>query len=325
MGVLNRTKNINPFQIINKNKNWNEIYYFFPKIINNGILIDKTFLENEKCSYNGAIIIKKNNRFTNIIDNLSDSEIINFFRLTLYDDPLSEPSIHIKMIDTHGHSIYLKKLEGRYEDGRIFVFKDQLFLTVCQLTFIQDKIFLKMRLLWLDNNYDIVNKTLLEDIGNNSSLVMDNEKNWLFFEYDDKVWIIYSVCPFIIYTLSFDEEIREIIKIEKKIHQEWDWFLSENIRGGTCPIFVDDNFYMFTHSKLDYNKYAMIIIVFNSDFKIQKRSDLLYFAGYGIIFPIGCIYVKEEQRFYITCGIEDREQYILQFTKLEIDSLLKDI
>jgi len=329
MGRIKRTRHIeNGFRVLEnflKSQQVFQKHYYFFKKINNGILIDKTFIEFEKCSFNGAIIIKKNNTYTNIVDNLFDCELINVFRLS--DEPLSDPSIHAKIITIDGETkYYLKQIIYRYEDPRVFTFNNNLYMTTNFLANVGGHFVSRMKMFLLDDNLNIADEKYL-DIGYNFSEGNQLEKNWIFFQHKDKICVIYSIHPFVIYSLTLNpNDLKDPnVAIEKIVHFDWNWTLAENIRGGTTTVFIDHHYYMFAHSKINYDKYAIIIIQFDSNLQLKKRSDLLYFGDFGIIFPVGCVYVTEEEKFYVTCGVEDREQYILTYTKKQVDSLLKEI
>jgi hypothetical protein len=173
----------------------------------------------------------------------------------------------------------------------------------------------KLKVLKLNNEYKVISELFIE-VGNNSLSSMGWEKNWLFFEHHQELCFIYSLCPFIVWNSNK----------KLKHHQVWHWNEKVHLRGGTSPILVDNNYYIFAHTKCEYNFYRIVILQFDLNLNLKKRSKILDTLNrFQIVFPTGVIFVINEQTFYLTCGVEDREQYIVQFSKLEIDNLLFNI
>lgn len=315
MGRLKRTQNFDVRQIITNfiKENPSIKNYHFPKSIQNATLISKTRLEAGKCSFNGSIIIKKDNNYIHVVDSLENTEIINVFRMSR--QPSTASSLCAKKItkdgECRGDAI---EIITQYEDPRLFSFKDELYVSATFLHYISGNLTTKIKILKLSNHFKILESRLIE-VGKNSLSNPEWEKNWLFFAHMDKLVFIYTLCPFVVY--SADGQLIQ--------YQEWSW-PHDHIRGGTPPILVNNNYYMFAHAKSWNGVIRIVVIQFDLSLTITRMSPILSNLDcFEIVYPSGCIFVGEENRFYVTCGIEDREQYILFFSKLEIDEMLQAI
>ena len=286
----------------------------YPKYTSGAKIVDKSIIESNKCSFNGGWIVKKNGRFESVVDDLNDCELLNIFRYS--NDPLGYSTIAVKSVSIEGR---LQEFKGivieNHEDPRIFVYKDELYFSASQIFDVNGIKVTKIKLYKLNDSYKPVEEYFI-NVGNNNMSSLDWEKNWIFFQKDDELCFVYSLNPFIIFNSNK----------ELKMWQEWRWIDHVHLRGGSNPVFIENNFYMFAHIKTHDYKYRMIIMQFNDKLLLIKRSNILDTLGnFDIVFPMGLIFVVNEQKFYLISGVDDREQYIVSFTKQEVDGLLIDI
>jgi len=108
------------------------------------------------------------------------------------------------------------------------------------------------------------------------------EKNWGFFEYENEVYAVYSISPWVIVKLEKDVYDSSIINA-KEVHRiNWNSHLFEEnfgeLRGGASPFLYRGNFYYITqsHIKTFLGKiYFGSMIEFESKppFRIKKVSS----------------------------------------------------
>ena len=259
--------------------------------------------------------MQKNGRYSLIVDSLENIELLNFYRHS--EDPLSHTTIAVKLINKNGKFLgYHRDIVGGCEDGRVFVFQDRLFMAVSVLyrgkpgesTHVT-----KIGVYEMDPFYNIIGFRYPQ-FGNNVPSSTVWEKNWSYFEHQGELLFIYSIHPFVI-----GKEDNIIM-----YKQEWNWITDEHIRGGTLPILVGDYYYIFAHTKNHHDgHYRIVIMMMDKNFKLVKRSDKLKtLSQYLVVFPVGCIFVQNEKKFYLCIGVNDREQYMVSFSLENVKSLL---
>jgi hypothetical protein len=82
-----------------------------------------------------------------------------------------------------------------------------------------------------------------------------NEKNWSFFEAEDKVWAVYSISPHEILSVDINSESKVICQSEVLV--EWNPVYSHYfgaLRGGAQPVKVGDKFINLVHSSFNMPK-----------------------------------------------------------------------
>lgn len=297
---------------IQETPNQSSLVVDIPKITSSyGSKVEKSSIEWNKCSFNGGIIVKKDGKYQSVVDDLNNSELINVFRYS--DDPMSYSRIGVKSITVDGKlKEFITTIIENNEDPRVFTFKEDLYFSATELTNVKGSKVPKIKLHKLDLNYKPI-QTYFIDVGNNNLNNTGWEKNWIFFQHDDELCFVYSLHPFIVFNLNK----------ELKTWQEWNKPNFGHLRGGSNPVFINDYYYMFAHIKTDDNKYRMVILQFNNQLQLIKRSNVLNtLNNFNIVFPMGLIYVRNEQKFHVSVGIEDREQYIVSFSKAEVENQL---
>jgi hypothetical protein len=157
----------------------------------------------------------------------------------------------------------------------------------------------------------IVNLKIME-----SPLGLEIEKNWAPLVVNDKIYIIYSHEPLVVYQLTKEGDLRLISK-ETPVAQAY------SLRGGTplqpwrggylCAVhqapFTSDRCY-YTHKFLRYDA-SLSRVETSGSFFIQKR---------GIEFAAGL--VVEEDRLILSYGVSDQAAYIACIPNSELQELL---
>jgi hypothetical protein len=258
-------------------------------------------------NFNPGIIIYENNKYTNIITtNNYNCKVV--FRNEEYK--LSYNSkIYECNFDINKYNLYDIKLKydinNGYEDPRLFAFNNKLYIS---MTKINKNVFIpKVVVVDYDNNIEYNFPYL-----NNIKGINHPEKNWQFFQYLNKYYLLYSIFPLIIYEI--DKNFNIIKKIKETI---WKHKYVENLRCSAPPIFINGVFYCIVHSfdvKKLYNTY---FITFNENFDILGYTlyPLYNNNKYNIIFSTGFIYNKLNNNFIILSGIEDKYINLVKVNK----------
>lgn len=172
------------------------------------------------------------------------------------------------------------------------------------------------------------------------------EKNWVPFQYDNKLLLAYSISPHRIFLpLPGTESCKTYAYSNNNI--PWNW---GQLRGGTQALLVDGKYLAFFHSskyiKSSYSKrkilahYFMGAYVFekNPPFKITHISSFPiicddFYNGEDyktktwkplrVIFPMG--FVFDDNYIWISYGKQDHECWIVKLDKKKLFKSLKPL
>lgn len=146
----------------------------------------------------------------------------------------------------------------------------------------------------IENNS--VNKLVHLDLGNERC-----EKNWLPLVYQNKLLIIYSFDPYLIYEYK-DNKLELFLKNESK-------FDLKNLRG-SCPPIEFGNGYLcvghVVHYLKDTRSYLHRFVYLDEELKISKVSHQFYFENNDRIeYAIGLTKEKDTNEIIIGVGLND--------------------
>jgi predicted GH43/DUF377 family glycosyl hydrolase len=151
------------------------------------------------------------------------------------------------------------------EDPRFFIFNEELYLS------------------YTDGYQMAQAKINPETLQAEESFYIDKpnarrtEKNWTFFEHENKLKGVYSICPHVVLNMNGSLH-KEEANIEWK--HEWSW---GELRGGTSPVKVGDHYLSFFHSA--------------KSLQYRKRPSRQYFMGaymFEACYPFTPIYISKE-------------------------------
>jgi predicted GH43/DUF377 family glycosyl hydrolase len=152
------------------------------------------------------------------------------------------------------------------------------------------------------------------------------QKNWMPFNYNDKIYLIASVCPHIIYELQDGENCNKIC------HTEWKspWLIKEPLRGNTNAVLLPDGNYLATfHTSVHHNNirhYDNGCYLFSGKppFNVLKCANRTYLPAEAACekhfrreneivcnFPLGMIY--EKNKVIISYGDNDSSVKIAEY------------
>ena len=142
-----------------------------------------------------------------------------------------------------------------------------------------------------------------------------NEKNWLWFEHNGEPHMVYSSQPHVVLRMSRDlnHPIQEYVTTPK-----FDWDYGQ-IRGGTPPVRVGDEYFTFFHSSTAwtsrFRRYHMGFLAFKAEapFEVTRLSKRPILSGSQedewheglplVVFPCGAI--LENGEWLVTMGVND--------------------
>jgi len=183
-----------------------------------------------------------------------------------------------------------------YEDPRCFIYKGELYLSHSHLIDSIAKV--KLAVCKLDSEFKITKKWI-PPFGNNiNSNNSAWEKNWVFFEHEERLFCVYIPSP--LYILEFNPIDFNVINASVDNYYERK-NINKSFLCNTSPIFRNGKFHFFTHGPYNYNVSYMSFEVSNSGFKVSNIS-------------LDYIYKKQEDVYYYpsnTIWDDIRRQYIL--------------
>lgn len=209
--------------------------------------------------------------------------------------------------------------QEQWEDPRILVVGKKTFMSLATWYPTQNPILVNQRIVELGAGDKVV-KQWSPTFGKNGKNPMwnsGNEKNWGWFEEGGDLHFVYQTHPHVVVSTMGDS-----IFGAREHHYTTDWNLGE-IRGGTNPIRVGNEFVAFFHSSIPWKtipkyglrrRYFMGAYAFDAKtFKVTRMTmePLLTGSEYGptipgspaVVFPCGAL--LEPSSFYITYGIND--------------------
>lgn len=149
------------------------------------------------------------------------------------------------------------------------------------------------------------------------------EKNWVPFIKDNRLHVVYSYDPFIIYQV--DPETGECHLV---LHETPDHEFS-SFRGSAAPIPFDEGYLMIVHEVVhhpDYTRsYLHRFLYLDHDFHIQRLSKPFIFLHTGIEFCCSMIMDHSGRELIIPIGIEDREAHLCFVSLDTVRSLLRPL
>lgn len=229
-------------------------------------------------------------------------------------------SVQLLKIQSHASRFSLSA-----EDGRLFLFKDKIYLFFNDRPAIDPKGFAMYFAELIETQGLFQLKTPAKPLYYPSAISI--EKNWSPFVAQDKLYLIYSDSPRTI--LQVDEETGHCQAIAKD-YTDPSWPFGE-IRGGTPACLVEDFYLTFFHSSFPADTpkkraYVMGAYLFdpNPPFKVLFRtpwplgtlSDYTESNDPKVIFPCGL--VVRGNSLFVAWGKADRQIQITEFDKKKL-------
>jgi hypothetical protein len=188
------------------------------------------------------------------------------------------------------------------------------------------------KIFYIGSSYDILTKTVkitsyeytlfndykLNFITPTFKTSFNWEKNWVFFENDNEMFIIYKWSP--IYVCKIDYT-NNTLNLYKSIDVP-DIFY--NFRGSTNGVLFDNKIWFIVHSQNTINAkkhYYHRFVVLNTDLTLYGYSKMFKFENYLIEFCIG-FELSVRNNFIITYSTLDKKTKLAVFSPQTIEKLL---
>jgi mannosyltransferase OCH1-like enzyme len=295
-GQLYSNKNIYIYPILK----YNNTYDFTKKIIKN--------INNENITFysTNPSIIKHptklntyilNIRWVNYIVNMSVLTNISLnsrFELNYNFEKVSDEIFLEESIDKN-------ILFNGMEDIRLFNYNNKLYYVGSIYDNIRKVISISSNIY----NYDIskytINKKIIYPNFYNLDKIYKYEKNWGFFNYNNKLAVVYSWYPIIISEIDYEKNILNIIDYKYNIPE----YFKET--SGSTPGYTINNEIWFVLHKVqigDNNRnYQDFFAVFDLDMNLLRYSELFKYDDVMIQFCVGLII--EPDRIILSYGTMD--------------------
>ena len=213
------------------------------------------------------------------------------------------------------------------EDPRLFVLGTQLGVAYTVTSAYERnrhayQVWQRQSYMLLDNKFDKNFSDIFISIGNNSEFVDTIyprfEKNWLFFEANRCLYIIYKIQPFILFQI-FDNVHAELIT-----HSVWQpdftWIHSE-LRGSAPPVRVGGLWYVFAHTA----SYAVFVAVLSETFRPIALTREPVLNASSNLFVCGAGFVQSSEQWLLSAGKNDRKVVMLLIPHSAIVSKLSPV
>lgn len=220
--------------------------------------------------------------------------------------------------------------DEQHEDARILHYQDKFIISTSNYHQYKTDFFHE-KLLVLNENFEHL-YNIHPIYGKNGNYVKSNtgdEKNWVFFEHNNKLMFVYQMSPHTVVETDLNGNIITEYKTHFDIKSKWKY---GEARLSTNPIYKDGHYHSFFHSHIlireghfitkiyfmGYYKFKAeppfeIIemteepILWGNNVRPRKKPDVVPFC----VFPCGAI--LKENTFHVSVGINDEECAILEY------------
>ena len=149
------------------------------------------------------------------------------------------------------------------------------------------------------------------------------EKNWVFFDNNGDLNIIYKWNPIYICKIDYEKNELNLVKSIENLPIIFDKF-----RGSTNGVLYDNKIWFIVHQQNiisnDFKSYEHNIVVFDKDMKLLGYSDTFKFENTLVEFCIG-MEITYDNNFVITYSTLDKTSKLAVFTPEYINSLINYI
>lgn len=232
------------------------------------------------------------------------------------------------------------QFEGEHlEDPRVFQDGWSIWLSCCNFVWNQNNksTYTHQVLFRLDANFTSLERHDVPCIGNGANLALNtrSEKNWLWFNHEGLMHMIYATQPHMVvkFNTSFEQPENYLL------YPEYEWKYGE-IRGGTPPIRIGDEYWSFFHSSLpapEHNsrRYHMGAYAFEAKapFKPTRitREPLLSGSRHDrikprsplVVFPCGS--KLDKGQWTVSFGVNDLDCALIEIPHNELVPLMKNL
>jgi hypothetical protein len=182
----------------------------------------------------------------------------------------------------------------------------------------------------LNNKVQIVSNKFNADEDLNLKIIIPTfktdfnwEKNWVFFNNDEDLYIIYKWNPLFICKIDYNNNSLNLIKSIENLPD-----IFNNFRGSTNGILFNDKIWFIVHQQKsiinDFKCYDHNFVVFDKDMNLLGYSNNFKFENYLVEFCIG-MDITYDNKFVITYSTLDSTSNLVVFSPEYINSLINYI
>ena len=198
------------------------------------------------------------------------------------------------------------------EDIRLFNFNKKIFY----IGSAYDKITNKVRI--TSSQYNLHENYKLNFITPSFYTNFNWEKNWVFFENNNEIFVIYKWSPIYICKIDYNNNALNLIK-KIDVPDEF-----SNFRGSTNGIYYNDKIWFIIHCQVNISNqknYFHRFVVLNNDLTLYGYSKIFKFENYLIEFCIG-LELSYRNNFIITYSTLDSTTKLIVISYDIIKSLI---
>jgi predicted GH43/DUF377 family glycosyl hydrolase len=243
-------------------------------------------------------------------------------------------------LSPHSTFFPISQFEGEHlEDPRVFADGGKLWLSCCNFVWNDNNksTYTHQVLFELSESFKCLRRFDVPCIGNGSSLALNtrSEKNWLWFFKDLNPHLIYATEPHLVveFNMMFNNPENFLTK------PDYGWKYGE-IRGGTPPIRIGDEYWSFFHSSLpapEHNtrRYHMGAYAFSATAPFQptrvtkepiltgSNCDRFKPRSPLVVFPCGS--KLDKGNWTVTFGVNDIDCGMIEIPHSELLPLMKNL
>lgn len=201
------------------------------------------------------------------------------------------------------------------EDIRLFNFNGKIYYIGSSY----DKITNKIRI--TSSEYNLHENYKLNFITPSFYTNFNWEKNWVFFENNNEMFVIYKWSPIYICKINYNNNSLNLIK---KIDVPSEFL---NFRGSSNGLLFDNKIWFIVHSQIEFNDkkhYYHRFVVLNNDLTLFGYSKMFKFENYLVEFCIG-FELSYRNDFIITYSTLDSTSKLIMVSSDTIYTLINTI
>lgn len=328
--LINYTKNKNNDKD-NQEKIYNCIKDYF-NIINKNVIEHCLFYKNlsfrfnfSKQNFNSSSTTIIKYPLSTINRYIINTRIVNYKLNNIGKSNFTGKSItvnKISVLDKFFNCVYSKYLfpynyDSKYvgiEDIRLFNFKNEIYFIGSYYNNSNNKVQIVSNKYKLGNNYKplIINPTF--------STNFNWEKNWVFFEKNEELYIIYKWYPIYICKIDYINKNLNLIKTNDNIPD-----IFKNFRGSTNGVYYNDKIWFLVHEQKnvinDIKCYTHNFVVFDMNMNLLGYSNTFNFENKIVEFCVG-MELTYNNNFVITYSTLDCSSKLLVLSPDYVNSLI---
>jgi len=302
-------------------KYFNEIY----KQISEKSLYNKdmsfTIAKKHLFYSSSSSIIKYKNKY------IINTRLVNYKLNLIGKSNITGKCISINKITTF--DIFFNEINSKYifplddnskyigiEDIRLFNFKDEIYFIGSVYNKYTDKVQIVSNKYILNENYNplLIIPSFKTDF--------NWEKNWVFFNNNGKLNIIYKWFPIYICEIDYDDKKLNLIKSINNLP-----YIFSNFRGSTNGIEYDNKIWFIVHQQSliinDVKGYVHYFVVFDKKMNLLGYSNSFNFENKIVEFCIG-MEITDKNNFIITYSTLDCTSKLIILSSIFVNSLINN-